>query len=341
VRTSLFSFNLPDELIAQQPPERRGTSRLMVLERRGDRPPEHHRMPELPDLVEPGTLMVFNDTRVRKARVYGTNNRTGGRGEFLFLRPVSGSAWDCIVDKARKKRLGQHWEFPEGVVGTVIDAPAADRRIVELAPVPDERWFERVGHIPLPPYMRRPDTPEDAERYQTVYARKIGSAAAPTAGLHFTNELIRELESRGIEMTWVTLEVGLGTFAPVRTERITDHPMHTERYDVPPEAALAVQRARSESRPILAVGTTAVRTLESAWDGSTLRTGEGTTDLFIYPGYEFRVVNRMFTNFHTPQSSLLMLVSAFCGRQRLLDAYRIAVEERYRFFSYGDAMLIR
>jgi S-adenosylmethionine:tRNA ribosyltransferase-isomerase len=342
MRTSLFSFDLPDRLIAQEPPEVRGTSRLMVLERnRPEAPPVHSEVGSLTDFIEPGTLMIFNDTRVRKARMIGKNAETGGKGEFLFLSSDADGIWDCVVDKAKKKRPGQKWIFPGGVAGTIVGSPATDRRTLELVPAQTESWFEEHGHIPLPPYMKRPDRPEDAKRYQTVYARETGSAAAPTAGLHFTPGILDGLEAAGIEKAWVTLRVGLGTFAPVRTEEIEDHPMHSEGYFVPKETAEAVDRAKSEGRKVLAVGTTAVRTLEASWNGESLATGPGETDLFVYPGYEFGVVDQMFTNFHTPNSSLLMLVSAFCGRERLLEAYRIAVEKEYRFFSYGDAMLIR
>ena len=320
----------------------RGTSRMMVLDREhADAPILHAGVESLPDFLEPGTLMIFNDTRVRKARMFGRNEATGGKGEFLFLNTDGKGLWDCVVDKAKKKRTGQRWVFPGGVIGMIAGAPAPDRRLLELEPLPDESWFEEHGHIPLPPYMKRPDGPEDSKRYQTVYARETGSAAAPTAGLHFTPEIFQRLDAAGIERAWVTLRVGLGTFSPVRTEEIEDHRMHMESYDVPEATSEAHRRARSEGRKILAVGTTAVRTLESSWNGKLLTPGPGETDLFIYPGYVFGAVDQMFTNFHTPNSSLLMLVSAFGGRERILNAYETAVKEGYRFFSYGDAMLIR
>ena len=375
MQTSLFSFNLPEHLIARHPPARRGASRLMVLSRRTA--PEdavHTRVDELPRFIRPGTVMVFNDTRVRKSRLFARNTRTGAEGEFLFLQPSEQPSgprggpdetlppgppaasqgrppaqppgppgrWECIVNKAKRKRIGGQWRFPGGVTGTIISAPAGDRRVILLDPPPDERWFETHGRIPLPPYMRRPDEPEDAERYQTVYARHTGSAAAPTAGLHFTPELMDRLTAAGIRIAWVTLQVGLGTFAPVRSELITDHRMHAEVYSIPPATAALVESAKKEGRPVLAVGTTSVRSLEAAWSAGAgrLRTGEGSTSLFIHPGRPLNVVDALFTNFHTPRSSLLMLVSAFYGREKLLNAYRIAVENQYRFFSYGDAMLI-
>lgn len=378
MQTSLFSFNLPEHLIARHPPARRGASRLMVLSRRTA--PEdavHTRVDELPRFIRPGTVMVFNDTRVRKSRLFARNTRTGAEGEFLFLQPAGPrgrpderiaepaetlppgqpaasqsrppaqppgppGGWECIVNKAKRKRIGGQWRFPGGVTGTIISAPAGDRRVILLDPPPDEHWFETHGRIPLPPYMRRPDEPEDTERYQTVYARHTGSAAAPTAGLHFTPELMDRLTAAGIRIAWVTLQVGLGTFAPVRSELITDHRMHAEVYSIPPATAGLVESAKKEGRPVLAVGTTSVRSLEAAWSAGAgrLRTGEGSTSLFIHPGRPLNVVDALFTNFHTPRSSLLMLVSAFYGREKLLNAYRIAVENQYRFFSYGDAMLI-
>ena len=342
MKTSLFSFDLPGDLIASAPPKRRGESRLMLLDRSIDGPAavRHLKMRDLPKLIESGTIMVFNDTRVRKARMFAENRLTGGKSEFLFLRPSTDGCWDCIVDKARKKKPGTQWLFPGGITGTIVGEPAGDRRILSLDPLPDEHWFETHGHIPLPPYIRRPDTPDDARRYQTVYAREIGSAAAPTAGLHFTDELLESLKEKGVHIAWVTLHVGLGTFSPVRSENIEDHPMHYESYAVPVDTVEEVNKAKKEGRPVLAVGTTAVRTLEAAWENGKLKPGEGRTNLFIYPGYRFQVVDKIFTNFHTPESSLLMLVSAFYGREKILEAYRIAMEEKYRFFSYGDAMLI-
>ncbi|MCG8452389.1 MAG: tRNA preQ1(34) S-adenosylmethionine ribosyltransferase-isomerase QueA [Spirochaetales bacterium] len=343
METSLFSFDLPEELIATHPPKERGTCRLMSLHRQYGGP-EHHQMPDLPSLVEEGTLMVFNDTRVRKARFHAQNAATGGKGEFLFISSPELGLWDCVVDKAKKKREGQEWLFPGEVKGTIVGAPASDRRLVRLEGTngpPDESWFENHGHIPLPPYMRRDDEEADAERYQTVYAQNTGSAAAPTAGLHFTPELLAALDAKGIERAWVTLDVGLGTFAPVRSSQIEDHPMHTESFRVSEETALAVNQAKAQGRKVLAVGTTSVRTLEASWNNGALQSGSGDTNIFIYPGYDFQAVDEIFTNFHTPESSLLMLVSAFCGRERILDAYHQAVQERYRFFSYGDAMYLR
>jgi S-adenosylmethionine:tRNA ribosyltransferase-isomerase len=282
---------------------------------------------------------VFTDTRVRKARIYGTTAH-GGQVEAVFLRPLANGRWECLVNKAKKLKQGQVLEFPGGVRATV-ESPEGNVRALSFDPPATDAWIEAHGHLPLPPYIRRPDSDADAERYQTVYARQVGSAAAPTAGLHFTPEILAALAGRGVEETFVTLEVGLGTFLPVRAEEVADHKMHTERYSISPEAAGALNRARAEGRPILAVGTTSLRTLESAWTPGGFAPGDGATDIFITPGYRFRAVDQLFTNFHTPESTLLMLVCAFAGQEFLLETYRQAVADRYRFFSYGDAMLLR
>jgi S-adenosylmethionine:tRNA ribosyltransferase-isomerase len=340
-------------LIAQNPPERRGESRLFVLDRvTGER--KHAMVRELADFVTPGSLMVFNDSRVRKARIYGEAEDTGARVEFLLLRRRGSDGWEAATTKLKRQRPGRRYRFPEGVEAEIVGDPSAAEgtRLLRFEPAIGEDYLERVGHVPLPPYIKRGDAPADEERYQTVYAREVGSAACPTAGLHFTDELLAALDARGVERASVTLHVGLGTFLPVRSENIEDHAMHEEEYTVPEETVRAVAAAKAEGRPVLAVGTTSLRTLESAWmaadptrdgplDAGGLRPGPGSTRIFIYPGYRFKVVDRLFTNFHTPRSTLLMLVSAFAGRERILAAYEEAVRMRYRFFSYGDAMLIR
>jgi S-adenosylmethionine:tRNA ribosyltransferase-isomerase len=337
LKTKDFTFHLPDELVAQSPPETRGLSRLLVVDpRTGTR--EHRRVADLADLVAPGTLMVFNDTRVRKARIYGTTAH-GGQVEAVFLRPVADGRWECLVNKAKRLKQGQTLEFPGGVRAT-IESPEGNVRTLSFEPPATDVWIEAHGHLPLPPYIRRPDSDTDAERYQTVYAKEVGSAAAPTAGLHFTPELLEALAARGVEETFVTLEVGLGTFLPVRAEDVADHKMHTERYAISESTATSLNRARAEGRTILAVGTTSLRTLESAWQPEGFEAGSGATDIFITPGYRFRAVDQLFTNFHTPESTLLMLVCAFAGTEFLLETYRQAVEAQYRFFSYGDAMLL-
>jgi S-adenosylmethionine:tRNA ribosyltransferase-isomerase len=352
LRTEDFSFDLPEELIAQHPAERRGESRLLLLDRSSGRR-EHSMVARLAERIAPGTLMVFNDSRVRKARIYGRALDTGGRIEFLLLHRLEGGAWEAVATKLKRQRAGRRYEFPEGRVGQVLGLGPGARAAGEGAERPDtlllsfeppltEDYLERFGHVPLPPYIKREDEEEDDERYQTVYSREVGSAACPTAGLHFTQAILDSLDARGILRASVTLHVGLGTFLPVRTETIEGHAMHEEEYSVPDSTALEVARARAEGRPVLAVGTTSLRTLESAWvEGQGLRAGQGSTRIFIYPGYRFQAVDALFTNFHTPKSTLLMLVSAFAGRERILEAYAEAVRERYRFFSYGDAMLIQ
>jgi S-adenosylmethionine:tRNA ribosyltransferase-isomerase len=349
LKTSDFSFELPGHLIAQTPSEKREESRLMLVDRRLGTL-SHYTIRDFPDLPEPGSLVVFNDTRVRKARLYG-ESETGGKVELLLLNPEDQErcVWTAMVSKAKKQLPGKRLAFPDGVEA-VIEPSEKDpggslnafRRIRFNMPL-EEAYLEANGHIPLPPYIKRPDTVTDHERYQTVYARNPGSVAAPTAGLHFTREILKELENRGIEQARVTLHVGLGTFLPVRSEMLTDHEMHRERYDISEETAQIINRAISERRKIVAVGTTSVRTLESAWNNEKERldSGPGETALFIYPGYTFKVVDQLFTNFHTPESTLLMLVCAFAGKEPIDRAYQTAIEESYRFFSYGDAMYIR
>jgi S-adenosylmethionine:tRNA ribosyltransferase-isomerase len=378
VKLSDFYFDLPENLIAQYPAAERDRSRLMVLDRLSGRR-EHRGVAELPALLEPGSLLVFNNSRVRRARLSGTPLSGGAAVEFLLLEKLdrldgpsaplepAGTLWRVMVRRARRRRQGSRYVFAGDSAGKV--SGGADAREAEIAgeegefrilrfdrPVDDD-WLDRHGHIPLPPYIRRGDDSLDGERYQTVYARETGSAAAPTAGLHFSPRLLRSLGEAGMETVFVTLHVGLGTFLPVRTENIEDHRMHRESYTISGEAASRIEKARAEGRKIVAVGTTSVRTLESAWregsGGGALVRGEGSTCIFIYPGYRFRVADQIFTNFHTPGSTLLMLVSAFAGaaaetgardsagRKLILESYAEAVREGYRFFSYGDAMLIR
>lgn len=338
MKTSEFSFELPEELIAQQPVPDRESARLLVLDRRTGAT-EDSSVRELPQWIEPGTIVVLNDTRVRKARIFA-ESAGGSRAEFLLLAERGAGLWEAMAGRIRRKP-GKAYTFPGGVRGTIEEIAPGDTVLVRFAPPIDESYLERHGHVPLPPYIHRPDAPADQERYQTVFSRAIGSAAAPTAGLHFTPHLLEALRAAGAEVAYVTLHVGLGTFLPIRAENIEDHVMHEERFAVPGRTKGLVDRAVRASRPVLAVGTTVVRTLESAWGEGGLREGEGRTRAYITPGYAFRVVNRLFTNFHTPGSSLLVLVSAFAGRERVLAAYAQAVGKSYRFFSYGDAMLIR
>jgi S-adenosylmethionine:tRNA ribosyltransferase-isomerase len=366
VKTSSFSFDLPEESIAQQPSPERGGSRLMVVNRDSGQI-LHSRFEQLPSYVEQGTVMVLNATRVVNARLYATAADTGGRVEFILLRELQPGVWRTLASKARKQRPGRMFAFAAGVTAEVVaqaDLPPEvlvqnstaenqadgdisagkpqDFRYLRFTPPIDADYLETHGHVPLPPYIRRRDTREDVERYQTVYAEEPGSAAAPTAGLHLTRDLLAELERRGVILAKLTLHVGAGTFLPIRSEQVEQHRMHEERYHIPPDAAEKINSALRDKRTILAVGTTVVRALESAYgeDLQGVAAGTRSTSLFIYPGYRFKVVSRLLTNFHTPRSSLLVLVSAFAGRDRILRAYDTAVREGYRFFSYGDAMLI-
>lgn len=355
--TTDFNFNLPEELIAQHPSGIRGQDKLMLLNRKNGNV-ENFLMDDLPALISPETLMIFNNSRVRRARVYGIKETTGREQEFMFLNTIDKDClvWNTMVKSAKKQKPGMRYKFPDGTIGVIIDEPkneGTEFRALKFDFAITEDWFEKNGHIPLPPYIKRADTQEDSERYQNVYADKTGSAACPTAGLHFTKEMLNRLSEKKIERCFVTLHVGLGTFLPVRESEIENHKMHEEWYTIPVETAQKINQAKSEGRPILAVGTTSVRTLESAaqkleQSGVNLekskewvRAGTDSTSIFMYPGFNFKVVDKMFTNFHTPESTLIMLVSAFAGREHILNAYNKAVEQKYRFFSYGDCMLIQ
>jgi S-adenosylmethionine:tRNA ribosyltransferase-isomerase len=343
-----FDFDLPDDLIAQQPSGERGGSRLLTLERATGRVC-HRQFTELPSLLEPGDLLVVNDTRVFPARLIGTRLPGGGAAECFLVRPApEPDTWIALVHPGQRLREGSRMRFHGGartLHAEVIGRHFHGRRTVRLwteDPASVRDTIEAIGHMPLPPYIKRADAPLDRDRYQTVYARERGSIAAPTAGLHFTPDLLAAVAARGIERATVTLHVGYGTFQPVRVERVEDHRVEAEYFEVPPETAAAVTRAKREGRRVVAVGTTTTRTLESLATRSDgdLTEGRGETSLFIYPGFEFKVVSGLITNFHLPKSSLLMLVAAFAGRDRVLAAYREAVRHGYRFYSYGDAMLI-
>jgi S-adenosylmethionine:tRNA ribosyltransferase-isomerase len=336
VLTSDFDYDLPAASIAQEPAPR-GESRLLVLDRQGFE--RHARVGDLPRLLHPGDLLVLNDTRVIPARLFG-RGAGGGRMEILLVERRSEREWDTLVKPGRRARPGALIEL-EGLTAEVIDKWEDGRHLLRFTE-PIEPHLDRLGHIPLPPYIHRPDTPEDRERYQTVFARQPGAVAAPTAGLHFTARLLEEIAAAGVEIARVTLHVGIGTFKPVDAERIEEHRMESERYEIGEDAAEAIRRARSAGRRIVAVGTTVVRTLEGAaavGDGE-VRAGSDSTRIFITPGFHFQVVDALLTNFHLPRSTLLMLVSAFAGRERVLAAYAEAIHEGYRFYSYGDAMLV-
>ena len=338
MKTSEFFFSLPQGLIAQEPSPQRESARLLVLDRESGSLMESA-VRDLATWIEPRTLVVLNDTRVRKARLFGETAR-GDRVELLLIAEREPGLWEVMTGKARKLLRGGSLLLPGGVKAT-LEGIEADVRLLRFEPRIDEGWIEAHGHVPLPPYIRRQDTRADEARYQTVYSRVLGSAAAPTAGLHLSSPLLAEIEARGAVVAFLTLHVGLGTFLPIRAECIEDHAMHEELYSIPSRTCRLVEQSLVEHHPIMAVGTTVVRALESAWENGRLREGEGRTRLFIAPGYRFRVVSRLLTNFHTPGSSLLVLVSAFAGRERILSAYEEAVRKEYRFFSYGDAMLIR
>ena len=363
-----FDYSLPEELIAQEPLVDRAASRLLHLNRR-QQDLHDRQFRDFPDLLRPNDLIVFNNTRVFPARLYGRRGGTraqplspanpasrdflSGTIEVLLTHQFSlePNEWECLVRPGRKIGVGERLFFGTQASGNdaelqadVLSRGTFGERRIRFLQVPD--FFgaiERIGHIPLPPYIDREDQPADRERYQTIYAREKGSVAAPTAGLHFTPEILHRIKARGIETAEVTLHVGLGTFQPVREERVEDHKLHHEPYSISAEAAAAISRALDAGRRIVAVGTTTVRTLEySAAQSTTGRPqGEhGEADIFIYPGYKFRVVSALLTNFHLPQSTLLMLVSALAGKERVLEAYRHAVHERYRFYSYGDCMFV-
>ncbi|MFW5994755.1 MAG: tRNA preQ1(34) S-adenosylmethionine ribosyltransferase-isomerase QueA [Spirochaetia bacterium] len=338
MKTNSFSFDLPEHLIAQKPTQRREDARLMV----SDKADVSHRfVRELADIVPANAVLVVNDSRVRKARIYA--KRAGVTAErdveFLFLEAISQTRWKVLARRPGRNPDQRRYVLPGEIDARLV--PDGEEFILEARQALGEDYFERYGHVPLPPYIERADETIDATRYQTVYARNFGSAAAPTAGLHLTEELLDRLTQKGVRVTQVTLHVGTGTFAPVRTEKIEDHRMHTEQYEVSDETAEIVNSAKAQGRPVVAVGTTCVRTLESAWQDGTVHPGRAESDLFIYPGYHFNVIDELLTNFHTPRSSLLMLVSAFAGTEHVRELYRLAVEREYRFFSYGDAMYLR
>ena len=348
MKTSEFAFDLPPELIAQTPIEHREQSRLMCLDRHTGET-RHSYFYELPELLCAGDCLVLNDTRVLPARLIGRRETagetsTGGSGatiEVVLLRDLGNDVWECLTKPGRKTKPGTRLSFGEGELSaTVIDTADGGNKLIKFS---YKGIFlevlEHLGRMPLPPYIH--EELQDAERYQTVYSRAIGSAAAPTAGLHFTEELLRKLEAAGVRLCYVTLHVGLGTFRPVRAEAIEEHKMHSEFYIMPDETADVINRTKAEGGRVIAVGTTSCRTLESCADSEgRVTASSGFTDIFIYPGYSFKCLDALITNFHLPESTLIMLVSALAGRENIMSAYGEAIRERYRFFSFGDAMLI-
>ncbi|MCR5304845.1 MAG: tRNA preQ1(34) S-adenosylmethionine ribosyltransferase-isomerase QueA [Lachnospiraceae bacterium] len=342
MKTSDFYYDLPEELIAQDPLEDRSSSRLMVLNReKGEI--SHRHFYELPKLLKSGDSLVLNDTKVIPARLMGRRAGTGGAVEVLLLKRLENEhdTWEALVNPGKKCRPGQELEFGEGLLKAQVLDILDDgvRKIRFIYEGIFEEILDRLGEMPLPPYIKH--KLKDRDRYQTVYARFEGSAAAPTAGLHFTEKLLDEIRDRGVDVIYVTLHVGLGTFRPVKEENILDHHMHTETYRISSDAAQRINACRDRGNRVICVGTTAVRTLESASDeDGRVRACSGDTDIFIYPGYRFKATDALITNFHLPESTLIMLVSALAGRDFVLRAYREAVDERYRFFSFGDAMFI-
>ncbi len=333
-----FDYELPESLIAQTPAEPRDASRLLALDRRTGAV-RHQFFSQILEHIRPGDLLIANDTRVIPARLLGKRADTGGGVEVFLLHRRSQDTWEVLVKPGKKMRPGQKVWFDDSLSCEVQDVTEFGGRVVRfLYEGLFETVLDRLGETPLPPYIHQKLT--DPDRYQTVYARERGSAAAPTAGLHFTPTLMDKVKKMGADFAFVTLNIGLGTFRPVRIENIAEHVMHREFYSVPPETVERIQETKRRGGRIVAVGTTAVRTLESAAAAGQLAAGSGWSELFIYPGYEFRVIDALITNFHLPQSTLLMLVSAFAGRENVLAAYREAVREQYRFFSFGDAMFI-
>ncbi|MCL2884461.1 MAG: tRNA preQ1(34) S-adenosylmethionine ribosyltransferase-isomerase QueA [Oscillospiraceae bacterium] len=332
--TSAFSYDLPPELIAQTPLSRRDGSRLLTLTKDGAMADGHFY--ELPDLLNRGDCLILNDSRVLPARLYGIAD-SGATLEVLLLTLLKGNTWDTLVKPGRKAPVGRTLDFGEGLRGTVVEVTDDGNRYIHFDCDGDFfQVIEKIGHMPLPPYIKT--ELKDNERYQTVYAKDNGSAAAPTAGLHFTSELLQKLRDKGINIGFVTLHVGLGTFRPVKVKDITGHHMHTEHYWLPQGTADLINKTKKNGGRVIAVGTTACRTLETV--GLPAKEADGWTGIFIYPPYTFQVIDGLITNFHLPESTLLMLVSAFSGRETVLNAYRHAVEEKYRFFSFGDAMLL-
>lgn len=367
MRVADFHFDLPEELIAQSPPAIRGSSRMLVLNRSIHEYRDNF-FRNLPEILHPGDLLVLNDSRVIPARLYATRARgrnpqasspdPSGRIEVLLTQQISQHEWTALVRPGRKVQLGERLHFAAPNDSTplleaeVIAAADFGERTLRFTPTPKFRAIlDRIGHMPLPPYIHRDDTPEDRDRYQTVYNHEPGSAAAPTAGLHFTPAVLDQLRTRGVQIATITLHVGLGTFQPVRVEKVEDIHLHAEHYTLPAATAEAINQALREKRRIIAAGTTTTRTLEHCAQvaekggfephtGINLHPHSGETSIFIRPGFQFRVVGGLLTNFHLPESTLLMLVSAFAGKEFVLSAYKHAVRERYRFFSYGDCMLI-
>lgn len=339
MKKSDFFYDLPEELIAQTPIEPRDASRLMVLERESGNI-THTKFSSLFDWLKKGDLLVLNDTKVLPARIFGTRTDTGSQVEFVLLKRKNDTDWECIAGPGKKAKVGHSFTFSKNLSGEVIDVLPDGNRILKFNFTGEfYALLNEVGNMPLPHYIK--EELKDKDRYQTVYSKELGSAAAPTAGLHFTKEMLAELKEKGINIAYVTLHVGLGTFRPVKVDNILEHKMHSEHYHVPKEAADLINQTKENGGRVICVGTTSCRTVESAADeNGKLCECSGDTDIFIYPGYKFKCLDALITNFHLPESTLIMLVSALAGYENTMKAYKTAVDEKYRFFSFGDAMFI-
>lgn len=340
LKTKDFYYDLPQELIAQTPIEPRDSSRLLTLNKETGEIAHSH-FHDITDWLHPGDCLVLNDSRVLPARIYGIKEDTGARVEFLLLTNQGSDTWEVLCKPGKKAKVGTHFTFGDGLLTAEVTAVQDDgNRIVRFAY--DGNFFailDQIGQMPLPPYIKK--KLENQERYQTVYSKEVGSAAAPTAGLHFTKELLQKVKDMGVKVEFVTLHVGLGTFRPVSADRVVDHKMHSEHYLLPQETADVINETKKNGGRVIAVGTTSCRTLESvAAKEGCIKESEGWTDIFIYPGFQFKVLDGLITNFHLPESTLIMLVSALAGYDHIMNAYRVAVQEKYRFFSFGDAMFI-
>lgn len=362
--TDEFDFDLPEELIAQEPSKLRGDDRLLILNAKTGEYLDR-KFSDLLDFIPQDALLVFNNSKVRKARCFAKKIETDAMVEFLFLQDFQGGrVWQVLTKRGKRQKAEDRYRFADSTECELLlpDDCLSEAELQSLAqekkqqeadssyeqsekflrfeqPLTDE-WFERNGHIPLPPYIKREDTPNDAQRYQNVYAHEVGSVACPTAGLHFTEALLAKMEARNIARVNITLHVGLGTFLPVRVRNVEEHKMHFEKFFISDDVAEKIEKQKADGKPVLAVGTTSLRALEGAAQNGRIKRGWQSSNIFIYPPYRFKVIDQLLTNFHTPKSTLLMLVSALAGREHILAAYQHAVQERYRFFSYGDAMLI-
>ncbi len=342
MKTVDFYYDLPKELIAQTPLEPRDSSKMMVLSRQ-DGSISHKHFYDVVDMLNEGDCLILNDSRVLPARIFGIKEDTGASVEFLMLRQVENNTWETLAKPGKKAKPGTRFTFGDGIMTAVVkDITEEGNRIVEFFCRDDENIYsalDKIGQMPLPPYIT--EKLQDKERYQTVYSNELGSAAAPTAGLHFTKELLKKIKDKDVSIGYVTLHVGLGTFRPVKVDEITEHKMHSEHYEIPEATAKLIKETKQNGKRVIAVGTTSCRTLESvAQKHGEIVACEGFTDIFIYPGFEFKVLDGLITNFHLPESTLIMLVSAFTGFENTMNAYKVAVDEKYRFFSFGDSMMI-